>query len=477
MTKKSFLEKLKRKLSILNEEEKQDILNEYKDIIEEKMKHGKTEEEAVADFGDFDELVGEILSAYKINPKASKEESSTKEKAKDFLESGEELIKDGAKKLTEVTDKIVNDFKEHNTDITVELVFELVLKGLCALIIMGILTIPFAILSQIGSHIFDFALFPLSPVLKVLWKILVSVLYFGSCIFLIIAMFKEYVKNPGTKNHRKSNKTNPVKKEKTSVDEEKVETNKETNEEMQYEPRKEIRREPRNTGAHTASTLVLILLKIFIIFTFMIPLWICIICLFIFISILIFLLIKGIGVLGIILGTVGIIIFLLQLSNLLYNGLFNAYKIHFYPFIIALIFMVIGTIMTIDFITGIDYINTAPSTHEKKNTYEYTLTKPIQIEAYSERMEYVIDDTLPDNQVVIDVTYYDDYVSIEKNDIDLIDHQEVRFHTNHESQVREQYNQFMEHLRNNKIFNYEKLRDIRIKVTGNTNTKSLINID
>lgn len=38
-----------------------------KDILIEKVAKGKTEEEAIKDFGDFDELVKEILSAYKIN--------------------------------------------------------------------------------------------------------------------------------------------------------------------------------------------------------------------------------------------------------------------------------------------------------------------------------------------------------------------------------------------------------------------------
>ena len=68
MNKKEFLDKLEKKLSILDESERKDILDEYKDTISEKVKHGQSEEEAVADFGDVDELVKEILSAYKIDP-------------------------------------------------------------------------------------------------------------------------------------------------------------------------------------------------------------------------------------------------------------------------------------------------------------------------------------------------------------------------------------------------------------------------
>ena len=41
MTKDKFLRELEKKLSILSEEERKDTINEYRDIIEEKVKHGK----------------------------------------------------------------------------------------------------------------------------------------------------------------------------------------------------------------------------------------------------------------------------------------------------------------------------------------------------------------------------------------------------------------------------------------------------
>ena len=68
MKKKEFLSILEEKLEVLNKEEREDILNEYKDTISEKVKNGQTEEEAIKDFGDIDDLARELLSAYKINP-------------------------------------------------------------------------------------------------------------------------------------------------------------------------------------------------------------------------------------------------------------------------------------------------------------------------------------------------------------------------------------------------------------------------
>ena len=67
MTKKDFLDKLRGKLEILKSDEVEDIINEYSEHIDEKVKSGVSEEDAILEFGDFNELVTNILDAYKIN--------------------------------------------------------------------------------------------------------------------------------------------------------------------------------------------------------------------------------------------------------------------------------------------------------------------------------------------------------------------------------------------------------------------------
>lgn len=52
---------------MINDKEKEDIILEYGTYIDDKIASGVSEEEAVAGFGDVDELAKEILSAYKIN--------------------------------------------------------------------------------------------------------------------------------------------------------------------------------------------------------------------------------------------------------------------------------------------------------------------------------------------------------------------------------------------------------------------------
>lgn len=67
MLKNEFLDLLNQKLSLINDKEKEDIILEYGTYIDDKIANGVSEEEAVAGFGDVDELAKEILSAYKIN--------------------------------------------------------------------------------------------------------------------------------------------------------------------------------------------------------------------------------------------------------------------------------------------------------------------------------------------------------------------------------------------------------------------------
>ena len=56
MDKKTFMKELEQALSVLQEEELNDIISEYEQHIDMKQERGLTEEEAIADFGSLDEL-------------------------------------------------------------------------------------------------------------------------------------------------------------------------------------------------------------------------------------------------------------------------------------------------------------------------------------------------------------------------------------------------------------------------------------
>lgn len=91
MDKREFLKELGKYLEILEEQEQQDILNEYSQHIEMKMKKGMSEEEAIEDFGDLEVLAAEILSAYhiKLQEKAVGEHNSVQK----MTERGKECVR------------------------------------------------------------------------------------------------------------------------------------------------------------------------------------------------------------------------------------------------------------------------------------------------------------------------------------------------------------------------------------------------
>jgi len=66
MDKREFIERLKQSLSVLQEDELRDILDEYEQHIDMKVESGLTESEAIADFGSLPELTAEILEAYHV---------------------------------------------------------------------------------------------------------------------------------------------------------------------------------------------------------------------------------------------------------------------------------------------------------------------------------------------------------------------------------------------------------------------------
>jgi len=62
MSKKEFIEKLRKKLSKLPQKEVEDRISFYNEMIDDKIDDGFTEQEAVAEIGDIDQIVSQIVA-------------------------------------------------------------------------------------------------------------------------------------------------------------------------------------------------------------------------------------------------------------------------------------------------------------------------------------------------------------------------------------------------------------------------------
>ena len=161
MSKEEFLRILERKLDVINEKERKDIIDEYRTHIEMKMQEGKTEEEVIQDFGDIDELVEEILDAYKIN--TQRVNQSFDAKLNKVLDS-----------LFESFQRFLGSLTSLDVDDVVRLVFEI----LVILILLSLLHIPFRIISSIGSSLLHFVGgYGIGSLLAMVWRFIIGLAF------------------------------------------------------------------------------------------------------------------------------------------------------------------------------------------------------------------------------------------------------------------------------------------------------------
>lgn len=471
MNKEEFLKKLEKELSILNEQERQDILNEYKDTIEEKVKHGQTEKEAVKDFGDLNELVSGILNAYKIDPKYGKNDASFDK----LVSDGETLIKKGADNLAHATKEISKNITDNN-EINLSFIFEIIIKALCLIVFLGLLKIPFTMFKDLGTSVFENFFEPIGSIMKVIWLIFLSVLYVIAAVIIAISLFKKYFKKDNDSSEMSKDQENNQK----SNSKVKIESPKNNSEKSKL-PKKQ-------TNSVTLASVLMLFLKICAIIFVVIP--------FIFVDggllfatvFSIFYWIQGIDLLGLTLLTSGLSIISIWLTMLIYKIIFTKDKIKFYPIIIGLITAVVGLLLFINFVTSVSYYNTYPNNY-KFTTIDntYTVDKPVYIENNdSESVKKQIDETLADNIIKIKIVYDKKLFDIKLNKNDNYTFEKCENCDNHDGTYnyfnifkiqnneinikKSVYNEFIKNLKNKKVYNYDKLYHPEITVSANSKT-------
>lgn len=170
MSKEDFLRVLERKLDVINEKERKDIIDEYRTHIEMKMQEGKTEEEVIQDFGDIDELVEEILDAYKIN--TQRVNQSFDAKLNKVLDS-----------LFESFQRFLGSLTSLDVDDVVRLVFEI----LVILILLSLLHIPFRIISSIGSSLLhSVGGYGIGSLLAMVWRFIIGLAFVVIFVVMLI---------------------------------------------------------------------------------------------------------------------------------------------------------------------------------------------------------------------------------------------------------------------------------------------------
>ncbi len=151
MNKENFLKNLRKELTILNVEEVEDIIQEYESHIDEHLSNGLTEEEAIMEFGDFDQLVEGILEAYNIDSdyaSSYRKRVHQKEKMNNFVNKSSSTLGDlveGFIDFINVVSKNIYQYFENSSFARISMTLFLVLIFAIAIERVEVLVLGFVI--------------------------------------------------------------------------------------------------------------------------------------------------------------------------------------------------------------------------------------------------------------------------------------------------------------------------------------------
>lgn len=291
MKKEEFLKKLEKKLSILNEEERQDILNEYRNHIDKKMKDGMSEKEAVNDFGDFDTLVKDILKAYKINEDYTKDESK--------IEKGFNIVVD---EMVEFFQKLVRSISNKRGEDLLRIICKIIL----VLFVIWIMRVPTWIIKGLGESVFSMMPGILDHVLSTTWAILVETFYVIVSILTLYILIKKMIFEDEFMEYN----------EEDSIKEAKVVEAKKTNTSKKKVTAKDIDHTPRN-HPNVFSPIMIIIKILVVIFT--IPLFCGCLGLTVALGIMIALLFKGVYLISLFFIIIGLLMITSSILGMIYH--------------------------------------------------------------------------------------------------------------------------------------------------------------
>lgn len=373
MKKEEFLKTLRKKLDILDASEVDDIIEEYDGYITEKMENGATEIDAVASFGDIDELVSDLLKAYKIN-----------------IKKQNDPIGDFSKKVINTINQIVDELNEKSSKEIIEFILEICV----ILFLIGICRIPVSMLIGLGKEVFYILSSPLNRIFYMIWKFVLEFAYIILSILVFARIFdKRYLK-----------------KKKEELVEEKKETYKKINKEENSKIKKEQKIEEHKKNG--VSNLGEILIKICVFFLkfmaicFLFGASFYLIGMAFVLGICIYLLVQGVTYFGFYLVMLSLFLLGVIFFRILFNFVIDRKNKGISLFInimISIVFLGVGCGLALLEVSETEFINSVPNDLKTEIlTEELSMTKDTIF--LGNVTNYNIDNNL--NTIKIEYEYY-----------------------------------------------------------------------
>ena len=441
MKKQQFLSQLRQKLDVLEDKEIEDIISEYAGYIEEKVNRGLTEEEAVKELGDINEIANDLLQAYKVKPKESN------------------YLNRFINKVSQMFDYFLNELSNKSGKDILKLIVEICL----IIFLIMIFRIPFLLVKDLGWNIFEGLASPISNIFYGIWSFIVEASYFVLAIILFIKIIeKRYFQGFSEKIVNEIEDEQPKKK--------KVKTNKK--EETKEEPVMVKEVPQKRTSIIDMITNICILFLKFIVIMCLFGVICYLIGMTFALGIGIYLLIKGVTYFGLLILLIALFqsgILLLELGiNFVLNKRMK--RGHILAEIITIVILTgVGLSLGTIEIANTEIIYDSSYTETKKVTKEIEVSENLAL--YGD-YDIIIDNTL-ENKIIIEYIYPDINnieVSISLNYYDNGYYLDERI--NNLSWNKEMLNQLIEDLKDKKI--YVNNFDIKKNVYMSEETKELL---
>lgn len=415
-----YLDKLNEKLYFLDEEERQKVLDRYKNLV-----NGKTYKDNVQEIGSVDVVVKKICCEYNLNYQYYIRRNRFDADVLNLTKIIANFIRD-----------IMRIIKKYTYTHTLESFLEVCIKLITLIILFALLKLPCILLESFGNYVNKLFFYPYNTSFDTILNLIISFIYLIGCVILIVKVFGTY------------------KREEKVLKEEPKQSDKEYN-------------------------WLEFIIRIIIYLIILIPLCILGLSILLGLIISIYLVISGIKIFGIIILLMGLLGLIYTLFQTIKDSLNNKNR-SFLPMIItSTIIFILGIGFTIYNFSKFKYPNSLEKsslvmiTEEKKITLDDTNTNIILSKG---NYEVITDDNLTDNEIRVEVSYYDDYVDVLYHQEKVEDINYLVFRTTKDDKVdfSSKINNIIKDLKKGYIFNYSNVDKINIKIYANNEVKNNI---
>jgi len=411
MNKNEFLNQLRKRLSVLSQDEIEELISEYSEHIDHKMSEGKSEEEAVNDFGDLGELSRSILQAYKLN-----DHYTNKPKFSEILEKSELTGR-----------KFLKNFEEFYSKISLSEVFKFLILIILSFGLVALLKFPFMLFKSISLWFLEIIFgYNFVSHFDGIWTFVVNAVYYLCSILLMISVVHFGQQRYMHITHHSQNLT---KKPEVKTEQERIVE--EVSEKEIVKEEKDIKAEkPKQKGEFKSflSSLVnlfyniilwsLRLLILAVLFPVLISL---IIGLFMW-GMLVFLVLSKVPLVGLMFTTGMGLVFGLCILFIIFAFTFGLklktwkYSRIFSILLITLILGGFGTIWSLNELSQFEWV----SNEDNKIEQEYKLNDIERISMINTWSDFMIDNSLEDGVIICVLPKRSDQLSITKDNKNLL---------------------------------------------------------